>query len=465
MTAGQAGSDQRFLRVLARRDVLALAFGAMIGWGWVILVGTWILRGGSLGAMWGFLVAGGAVVIIALIYGELVSAMPEAGGEHVYSLRALGHGGSFVCTWAIISGYVSVAAFEAVALPTVFEYFVPHLKHVFLWRVAGYDVYLSWVLIGVAGSAIITALNVYGIHLSSAFQRFATLVIVVAGVVLLAAAFSAGSSAYLAPHFIGGAGGISAVMVMAPFMLVGFDVIPQAAEEADVPLRTLGILIVVSVVVAVLWYCMVILTTATLLPPSALKHSSLPAADAAAHAFGDWGAGLLIAGGVAGIVTSWNGFVVGGSRAIFALAESGMLPPFLGKLHPRYRTPDAAVILIGILACVAPLFGRTMLVWIVDAGGFGIVFAYLLVAISFLVLRVRAPEMPRPFRLRHGSVVGGIGILLSLGIALLYMPGSPSALRAQEWIIVGLWVAAGVILYLLAPRHTTTHDTDSSVSE
>jgi len=104
-----SGSEQRFLRVLARRDVLALAFGAMVGWGWVILVGNWILRGGSLGAMWGFLIAGGAVVIIALIYGELVSAMPEAGGEHVYSLRALGHGGSFVCTWAIISGYVSVA--------------------------------------------------------------------------------------------------------------------------------------------------------------------------------------------------------------------------------------------------------------------------------------------------------------------------------------------------------------------
>jgi amino acid transporter len=106
-----------------------------------------------------------------------------------------------------------------------------------------------------------------------------------------------------------------------------------------------------------------------------------------------------------------------------------------------------------------------MLVWIVDAGGFGIVFAYLLVAVSFLVLRFRAPDMPRPFRLRHGTVLGGIGILLSLGIALLYMPGSPSALRPQEWIIVGLWVVAGLILYLVSPRRATTQNTGSTVTE
>jgi amino acid transporter len=90
----------------------------MIGCGWVVLTGGWIQTAGSAGAMLAFLIGGIAVVLIGLTYAELASAMPLTGGEHVYSHRALGMGGSFFCTWAIILGYISVVAFEAVALRT-----------------------------------------------------------------------------------------------------------------------------------------------------------------------------------------------------------------------------------------------------------------------------------------------------------------------------------------------------------
>ena len=104
-------------RVLKRREVLALAFGAMIGWSWVALAGVWLESAGSLGAIMAFLIGGAVIAFIGLTYAELASAMPQVGGEHVYSLRALGPGASFVCTWAIIFGYVSVVAFEVVASP------------------------------------------------------------------------------------------------------------------------------------------------------------------------------------------------------------------------------------------------------------------------------------------------------------------------------------------------------------
>ncbi|MFP3366205.1 APC family permease, partial [Pseudoalteromonas sp. SIMBA_148] len=109
----------------------------------------------------------------------------------------------------------------------------------------------------------------------------------------------------------------------------------------------------------------------------------------------------------------WNAFYIGGSRAIYALAHAGMLPAWLGKLHPKHKTPTNAVLLIGLLSCIAPFFGRPALVWIVDAGGLGIVIAYLFVAISFLILRIREPDMPRPFRVRHGKLCGTLAILLS----------------------------------------------------
>lgn len=129
---------ESFVRVLGRRDVIALAFGAMIGFGWVVLTGTWLREAGSLGAMLAFLLGGVLVLFVGLTYAELVSAMPKAGGEHNYTWRALGGRWAFVASWAIALGYVSVVAFEAVALPTTVQYLFPGYKVGFLWQVAGY---------------------------------------------------------------------------------------------------------------------------------------------------------------------------------------------------------------------------------------------------------------------------------------------------------------------------------------
>jgi len=103
--------DSGFAKVLSRRDVLALAFGAMIGWGWVVLAGEWIRSAGSIGAMIAFVVGGILVTFVGLTYAELASAMPKAGGELLYSYRGLGVLPSFICAWTIVLGYISVVSF------------------------------------------------------------------------------------------------------------------------------------------------------------------------------------------------------------------------------------------------------------------------------------------------------------------------------------------------------------------
>src|SRR5699024_12263028 len=118
--------DQKLLKTLRNKDVIALAFGSMIGWGWVVNAGIWITKGGSLGSIIAFLIGGLLVVLVGLTYSELASALPLAGGELIYSFKAMGRVVSFMTTWAIILGYVSVVAFEAVALPTVFSYLIPN---------------------------------------------------------------------------------------------------------------------------------------------------------------------------------------------------------------------------------------------------------------------------------------------------------------------------------------------------
>ena len=132
---------QTFSKVLARREVITLSFGAMIGWSWVLLTGEWLQRAGTIGAISAMVIGGIAVIFISLTYAELVSAMPEAGGEHVYTHRALGRLPSFICTWALIMAYVTVPVFESVALPTAMEYLFPDLRIGLLWRVADSDVY------------------------------------------------------------------------------------------------------------------------------------------------------------------------------------------------------------------------------------------------------------------------------------------------------------------------------------
>lgn len=438
-----------FVRVLARKEVLALAFGAMIGWGWIVLAGSWIQTGGSYGAIGAFLLGGFVVILIGLTYAELASAMPLVGGEHVYSFRAMGATASFICTWAIVLGYASVVAFEAVSLPTVLEYLFPNYKVGYLWTVAGWDVYFTWLLVAVAAAAFMTYLNIRDVKMSAVFQVAVTVAILVGGAVFITGSVASGSSANMEPLFVDGAKGLLSVMIMVPFMFVGFDVIPQAAEEINLPFREIGKMLVLSVLMAVAWYALIILGVSLSLSNQQIGASDLVTADAATAALaGRWGGVILVCTGIAGIITSWNAFMIGGSRAIYALAHAHMLPRFLARLHPKYNTPYMAILLLGALSIIAPLFGRRVLVWLVDAGGFGIIIAYGMVALSFVLLRRNEPAMPRPFRVAAGNWVGYGALVCSLGIAILYLPGSPAALVwPEEWAIFLGWSVLGAVLY------------------
>jgi basic amino acid/polyamine antiporter, APA family len=446
--------DSSFTRVLGRFDVLAVAFGAMIGFGWIVLTGGFLEDAGTLGAALAFAIGGAVMALVGLTYAELVSAMPSAGGEHNYVLRGLGSRVAFVASWSLVLGYVSVVAFEAVALPQTVLYLAPDMLVGKMWSVAGYDVYASWTAVGIAGAVAITALNYVGIRPAAVFQGMAVLFLLGVGVLLLAGSFVGGSTDNMQPLFTGGFSGVVAVLVAVPFLFVGFDVIPQSAEEIDLPFQQIGKLVVVSVVAAAVFYMVVMLTVGSSLPREDLAASDLSAADGMAALWSSQTFGnILVLGGIAGILTSWNGFLLGASRLLYAMAVSGMVPRWFARVNPRYRTPGNAILFIGGLSVLAPLFGEQMLVWLVDAGGISIVVAFFLVATTFLVLRRREPDMDRPFRVSHGTAVGVLAGVLSLGLAVLYLPGMPAALIwPYEWIILGAWWLVGLVLVLRLPH-------------
>ena len=403
------------------------------------------------------------MLVIGLTYAELASALPFAGGEHVYSHRALGPGASFICTWSIILGYVSVVTFEAVALPTVLDSIIPGLDKVLLWQIAGWDVYLTWVLTGVVGAVIMTLLNIRGVQMAAIVQSTVVLVILFVGLAFIGGSFFNGTAQNLEPLFVDGFSGITLVLVMVPFMFVGFDTIPQAAEEIDLPFKDIGAVLMLSVMMAIAWYSLIVLGVSLMIDESSLGDSDVLAAEANSIIYGEFGRLAMLGAGLAGIITSWNAFIVGGSRAIYALARSNLLPAFLGHLHPRYRTPYNAILLIGGLSIIGPFFGRPVLVWLVDAGGLGIVIAYAMVAWSFLVLRKKEPELARPYKVRLGKTVGIVALVLSVSLVFLYLPGSPSALLwPQEWAIIIGWALLGGVLFISAQNKNFTEEKSKS---
>ena len=449
--------DASLLKVLGNWDVLALGFGAMIGFGWVVLTGDWIGDAGTLGAVLAMMAGGVIMAVVGLTYAELTAAMPKAGGEHNFLLRGMGPRWSFVGSWGIVGGYVTIVAFEAVALPRTALYLFPGLNQVQLWEVAGSQVYLTWALVGAIAAVVITTINILGVKFASVAQTFVVVLLLIIGLMLVFGSFTGGSADNMAPLVTGGTAGFFAVLVVVPFLFVGFDVIPQSAEEVNVPARQVGRLVVIAVILATIWYVMTIVTTSSAMPASELAEVDIATADAFGVMFGsDFMAKLLIAGGIAGILTSWNSLLLGASRLMYSMARSGMLPAWFGKLHPRFHTPANALLFIGGLSLIAPFLGEAMLVWLVDSGSPSIVIAYLLVSVVFLVLRRREPQMDRPLRVggkgKVGLVIGGAAVVLCVGLLSLYLPGMPAFLDVQPWILFGAWWVLGAFFLLRIPR-------------
>ena len=457
--------ESEFSKVLNTGDVLVVAFGAMIGWGWVVSSGQWITSGGVLGTVLGFIIGGIMIYFVGLCYAELTTAMPKCGGEHVFSYKAFGSIGAYICTWSIILSYIGVVCYEAVSFPTILQYVFPKIARGYLYSVGGFDIYFTWLLIAIGMALLILFLNIIGMKKAARFQKILTCVIAAVGIALVAGAAYSGNVNNLQNQLlVGDTNGeiiqnIAKVAIMTPFFLFGFDVIPQAAEEINVRLKKLGKMMILSIIMAVSFYVLVVLAVGYVMNAGQIKTSmssatGLVTADAMGVAFNNANmAKVLIIGGLCGIVTSWNSFLIGGSRALYSMSVSYMLPRKFAVLHKKYNTPVNSLLLIGALSVISPFFGRSMLVWIVDAGNFACCFAYCIVSLSFIVLRRKEADMRRPYKVKHYKFVGIVAVIMSGTMSAMYIiPETNCTLVWQEWIIVGGWILLGIIMAYISKK-------------
>ena len=434
-------------KVLGRTDIIAIGFGTMVGWSWVMMGPIWVNEAGLIGAIAAFIIGGAIILTIGLTYGELTAALPLAGGEFVFAYRAMGNRAAWIVGWIMSMAYIGVAAWEGIALATAMNYMFPLPQVGLLWEVAGYQVHMSWALVGMLGAVIITLLNFFGVRPAVLFQVMATAAMMIIVLFIFFGGAVFGSVDNIGDMF-GSYEGFSYVFLMVPAMLIGFDVIPQSSEEMNIEPRYIGKMIQVCIIVSIIWYILLI-TGVSLAAPVEIRGSGvIPMADVASYMFnGDIFSVIIIVGGIFGILTSWNGFFIGATRLLFSMGRAGMLPAVFGRLHKKYRTPYVAIFLIGAVCVTAPLLGMNALVWFMDTSTFCALISYILVIISFIMLKKNEPELPRPFNIKGGAKTG-IFILAITAVYLgLYINANVNLSGVSpEFVITAAWMLLGFVM-------------------
>ena len=447
--------------------IWAVAVGSIIGWGCFIQGANWTERAGGPGPlMLGFIVGALLMIVVGISYSYMIAKFPVAGGEFAYAYRGFGRTASYVCGWMLSLGYLSIVALNATALPVLAGYLFPSVfNRGYLYTIAGYDVYAGEIALSVFFIILFGIMNYRGVKSVGKVQL--AMVLIMCGAVVISIVGTAVTGNFQVENLqpVSGGGGVSfgsgfiSILALAPFLYVGFDCIPQAAEEYDFPPKKAKMLICSALVVGALIYAGMALVTDVVMPWDQLF--SLTDANGAPikwytgavleMAMGKVGVGFVALAVCMGIFTGMNGFFMTSSRLLFGMARAKMLPGIFGKIHKKYQTPASCVIFTMIICCVCPFFGREVISWVVDMCSVGTAFGYFFTcAGAFILLKTTDTSKDENVM---SPVVALAGCFISVAILLLLIvPGSPAFMAKQSWIALAGWVVIGGGFYLVSRK-------------
>lgn len=441
--------------------VWAIALGSAVGWGAFVQPVSWMETAGPLGVIIGFSAGALLMMLIAVSYGFMIRKFPVSGGEFAYAFIGLGRTHAFVSGWFLTLGYVCIVALNASALALMIKYLFPSVIETFhLYTIADWQVYGMEIVIATIALTVFGYMNIRGTGLTGRMQFvFATImVLVVVGLSLSVGISPEATVENVQPYFPENKTTIAAILsivAIAPWAFVGFDAVPQAAEEFNFPARKAFMLIILAIFFSAVIYSLMILTTSLGVSwEQTLNENHLwGTAHVVRTLFGPIGLLVLTVALTMGIFTGLNGFVMASSRLLFAMARAKIIPKPFAKLHPKYQTPYIAVIFTIILSAIAPWFGREALTWVVDMSSIGVSIGYMYTCMAaFLHFKWTPEEVTDPAKQEvspKNKIISMIGVLASICfIFLLLIPGSPAFLGIESRISLMIWIAIGLLFYL-----------------
>ena len=437
------------------QDIWALALGAIIGWGCFVLPGTIFLPSAGPSAIIGLLLGGLSMSIIAFSYGYCIKKYPLAGGEFVYADASFGKKHAFACGWMIILGYWSLIPLNSTAIGILTRYLIPGVfQFGYLYTIAGWEVYLGEVLLSSAFIIVLGYMNIKGVKSSGWFQTTAAVALTASVAFFLIGVLmeKPDISTNLQPFFAEIVDGdlrekaplscIIAVACYVPYCFVGFDCIPQSAEEYSFSHKAALGLMIGAILAGTLIYAILVFCTAVFSPwESMMTANPVWATGQAVQAtLGDTGLLFLGIAILCAVLSGMNAFYLAASRLLYSMSLADALPAAFGKLHPKYKTPHAATWFLLLISLVGPWFGRPLLYWVIDVTCVG-------AAVGFTYTCAAAAVMAVKERQYAQSSVSIIGAILAAGfIVLPFLPGSPG-FSFPAYIILLIWISLGFMFW------------------
>ena len=445
-------------------NVWSLALGCIIGWGAFVMPGnTFLGKAGPLGTAIAMGAAALIMIIIAYNYNFMINKYPVAGGEFTYTQRAFGERHAFICSWFLGLSYLAIVPLNATALALIGRNLMNNVFQIgFHYSIAGYDIYLGEIILAVAALLLFAFLSIRGVKFTGVVQTCLVFSLVGGVMIILIAALLNPNVSFknLSPGCYPGVSttaGILAVVAVAPWAFVGFDTIPQAAEEFKFSAKKTKIIMILSILFGALVYVVLNTVTAAVIPegyeswvqyiddlPNLAGLPSLPTFHAGYQLLGSVGVALLGIAVLGAILSGIIGFYMATSRLLYSMAKEKVLPKWFCKLHTKYKTPANAIVFILIVSLAAPFFGRTALGWIVDMSSIGAAIGYGYTSLSAFKFAIKE----RDRQIMFTGVVGAVLSLMFCVLLLVPIPELNCSLGEESYICLVIWIVLGIVFYL-----------------
>jgi basic amino acid/polyamine antiporter, APA family len=446
-------------RTLTALDLTLLGIGAIIGTGIFVLTGTAAANQAGPGIVLSYVIAGLACGFAALCYAEFAAMIPISGSAYTYAYATLGEIFAWMIGWDLILEYAVGSMTVAVGWSGYFQRILAGFGiHLPVWMSASPDTAAGTVVNLPAALIVlgIMVLLVIGVRESARFNAAMVAIKLAAVAFFIAVGVTYVKPENWSPFMPYGFSGVMSGAAVVFFAYIGFDAVSTTAEEAKNPSRDLPIGIISSLIVCTLLYLIVAGILSGIIPvvqyKADMQFLNAPVGYALAVIHKDWAAGLVSAGAVAGITSVLLVMLMSQPRIFFAMSRDRLLPAGVSKVHPRFRTPYITTMITCII--VATVAGLVPIQILGEMTSIGTLFAFVVVSLAVMILRIRRPEAPRPFRVAGGHIIPVLGVL-----SCTYLMVS---LSVMTWVRFLGWLDLGMVIYWFYGR---THSPLASQAE
>ena len=485
-----ANNQPALKRQLSPMHVWALAFGCVIGWGSFINPGKKFLpNSGVAGTAIAMILGALVMIVIAFSYAYMVPKYPKAGGEFTFTKMCFGKTAAYLCGWFLVAAYLTNVPMNSTAIGLIVDGLdgaADILKFGFHYSIAGFSVYMGEMLFAMAILALFGYLNIIGVKKAGFIQTVLSTLLVASVFVLAvsalissmakginmqpvwgfdkAAAMAAQATTQNIGEFahVGTRGVLSAILAtfaIAPWAYVGFDTIPQAAEEFNFSFKKVSFIMIIAIVFGCFVYTSNNTVSAAVLAnwPERVMAGDWVLLIAAEELLGVFGKVLIGIAVSCAVLSGIMGFYLASSRLMFSMARDGYLPEIFGKVDARTGVPRNAMIFCIIISLSGPILGREALGWFVDMSAIGASIGYFFTSAATLVTLKRDGDGTKFLKVM--AIIGVTFSAIFMVLQLIPIPGLKGVHFGKEsYLMLVVWIAIGVVFYLKQMKYFKADD-------